>query len=249
MTNHQMICHQFKDSRMPEIEAGELRGFLAVPGGEGPWPGVVVLHEVYGLNDDIRGYALRFAEAGYLAFAPDLYTRGARLRCVLRAFRDLAAHRGQAFDDIEAARLWVTSRADCTGRAGVIGFCLGGGFALLAAARHDYAAASVNYAPVPRNATEVLAGTCPVVAGYGGRDRTLPRAAAKLEKALAELGVPHDVREYPDAGHAFLNRHQPWLLVRILAAAGFREAEAAEAWTGITGFFAEHLAITEGTPR
>src|SRR5450755_510860 len=231
---------------MPEIEAGELRGFLAVPDGQGPWPGVVVLHEVYGLTDDIREYALRFARAGYLAFAPDLYTHGTRLRCVLRAFRDLAANQGQAFDDVEAARLWLTGRADCTGRAGVIGFCLGGGFALLSAARRDYAVASVNYAPVPRKAAEVLSGTCPVVAAYGGRDRTLPRSAGRLDKALTELGVRHDVREYPDAGHAFLNRHKPWLFVRILAAAGFREAEAAEAWTAITAFFAEHLALTEG---
>jgi carboxymethylenebutenolidase len=203
---------------------------------------MLVLHEAYGLNDDIRACAERLARAGYLTFAPDLYTRGPRLRCLVRAFRDLRAQHGQTFDDVEAARRWLTGRPDCTGQAGVIGFCLGGGFALLAAAQSDYAVASVNYGEVPKNAADVLPGACPVIATYGGRDRTLRGAADRLSATLTQAAVPHDVREYPTAGHGFLNQSRPPLVARVVGRAGFREPEATEAWARIETFFAQHLA-------
>ncbi|BCJ32523.1 carboxymethylenebutenolidase [Actinocatenispora thailandica] len=220
----------------------EPTGELAIPSGQGPWPGVVVIHEAYGLNDDIRACCERLAGAGYLTFAPDLY-RGGRLRCLVRAFRDLSARRGQTFTDVEQSRRWLLDHPDCTGRVGIIGFCLGGGFALLAAAQSDYAVAAVNYGQVPKNAADVLTGACPIVASYGGRDRTLAGAAGKLSGTLTEIGVTHDVREYPAAGHGFLNHHTPVLPARIVARAGFRGPEAADAWRRIETFFATHLPV------
>jgi carboxymethylenebutenolidase len=236
-------------TQSPESAAGEPAGFLATPPGQGPWPGVLVLHEGFGLNDDIRSCAQRLAESGYLTLAPDLMTRGSRLRCLARAVRELSAMQGQTFEDIEAARRWLAARPECSGRIGVIGFCLYGGFALLAAAQSDYAVAAANYAQVPANADEVLAGVCPVVASYGGRDRTLRGAAGRLESALTGLNVRHDVHTYPEAGHSFLNQHRPPLLVRVAAPAGFRAAEAADAWRRIDSFFAAHLAPMEGAHR
>jgi carboxymethylenebutenolidase len=172
----------------------EPAGHLATPSGRGPWPGVVVIHEAYGLNDDIRACCERLARAGYLAFAPDLH-RGPRLRCLVRSFRDLSAQSGQTFTDVEQSRQWLLDRPDCTGRVGIIGFCLGGGFALLAAAQSDYAVAAVNYGQVPKNAAEVLAGACPIVGSYGGLDRTLRGAADSLSATLTEIGVEHVGRE------------------------------------------------------
>jgi len=224
-------------------------GHLAAPAGPGPWPGVIVIHEAYGLNDDIRAHTERLARTGLLAFAPDLQTHGSRLRCVMGAFRELSAQQGRSFDALESARAWLADRSDCTGRVGVIGFCLGGSFALLAAAGGGYAAAAVNYGMVPKNAAEVLNGICPVVAGYGGRDATLRGAATRLQDALTGLGVPHDVREYPEAGHGFLNHHKPLLLARIVAKAGFREAAAADAWNRIDAFFVEHLSLSSQAQR
>src|SRR3954469_21015123 len=108
---------------------GEVKAHLATPPvGEGPWPGVVVLHEVFGLNDDVRQQADRLAAAGHLAVAVDLYSAGGAWRCIRATFRALADGRGKAFEDIEAVRRWLQQRPDCTGRAGVIGFCMGGGF-------------------------------------------------------------------------------------------------------------------------
>ncbi|MFJ8113748.1 dienelactone hydrolase family protein [Streptomyces sp. NPDC096132] len=71
-----------------------------------------------------------------------------------------------------------------------------------------YDVASANYGRLPRDMDKVLADACPVVASYGGRDRGLKGAAAKLESALERLGVVHDVKDYPRAGHAFLNDEQ-----------------------------------------
>lgn len=236
---------------MPEINfsadaAGELPGYHAAPAeGDGPWPGVVVLHEAFGLTEDIREQADRFAAAGYLALAPDLYTAGPRLRCVRKAFQDLVARRGRTWEAIEAARAWLAGREECTGKVGVIGFCMGGGFALVAAAKYDFAAASVNYGYVPRRAAQVLAGACPVVASYGKRDLMLRKAAAKLDRVLADLDVPHDVKEYPDVGHGFLGRHEPPLpvimLSKIMMSYGYDAVAAEDAWTRILGFFGDHL--------
>src|SRR5579859_8157715 len=125
--------------------------------------------DALGLSDDIREQADRLAAGGYLAFAPDLYS-GRGLRCVIATLQQSRSGHGPAYEDIEAAREWLVERDDCTGRVGIIGFCMGGGFALLSAPRYDFAAASVNYGEVPADAVGRLAGACPIVASYGRRD-------------------------------------------------------------------------------
>jgi carboxymethylenebutenolidase len=222
---------------------GGVKAHLAVPPvGDGPWPGVVVLHESFGLTDDIRQQADRFAAAGYLALAPDLYSAGGAWRCIRATFRSLMAGHGKAFDDIETARTWLAARDDCTGRIGVIGFCMGGGFALLTAAR-GFAASAPNYAHLPKDLDTALRGACPVVASYGAKDRTLHGTAAQLESGLARAGVEHDVREYPDAGHSFLNRHDlgPGGALLRVAGIGYHEPSAEHAWGRILRFFDRHL--------
>jgi carboxymethylenebutenolidase len=238
------------DITLPVGEA-EQRGYLATPDGAGPWPGVVVLHEAFGLTDDIRRQADRFAAAGYVALAPDLYTAGPKLRCIRKAFQDLMSRRGATWEGIEGARAWIADRADCSGKVGVIGFCMGGGFALVAAAKYDFDAAAVNYGLVPRRAAEVLTEACPIVASYGKRDQTLRNAAAKLERALNDLGVPNDVKEYPDVGHGFLGQHEPpralAVVGKITMSLGYDAVAAEDAWTRILGFFGEHLKKSEST--
>ncbi|MEA2241209.1 MAG: carboxymethylenebutenolidase [Solirubrobacteraceae bacterium] len=211
------------------------------PVGDGPWPGVVVLHEAFGLIDDIRQQADRLAASGYLAVAPDLYSAGGAVRCIRATFRSLMSGRGGAFDDIEAVRGWLRERPDCTGRVGVIGFCMGGGFALMTARDFDVSAA--NYAHLPKDLDAVLRGACPIVASYGGKDRTLRGTAAELESALERAGVAHDVKEYPGAGHSFLNSHPfgpAGALLRV-AGVGYHGPSAEDAWRRILRFFDAQL--------
>ena len=221
-----------------------LRGYVARPSTPGPWPGVVVVHEAWGLDDVARRQADRLAAAGYLALLPDLYSDGGALRCLKATFASLKAQRGRAFQDIEASRAWLAERADCTGRVGVIGFCMGGGFALLSATR-GFQASSVNYGMLPEDADTALEGACPIVGSYGARDRGLKGASAALGATLSWLGVEHDVKEYPTANHSFLNDvpNGPLVLRPLLKVAGIGPdpVAAADAWQRIESFFARHL--------
>lgn len=222
-----------------------LTGEFAHPDGDGPWPGVVLVHEAFGVNDVMRRQAERFARAGYLAIMPDLFTEGGARKCLAQTFRDLSAGTGRSFADIESARQLVLSRDDCTGQVGIIGFCMGGGFALAAATR-GYGVSSANYGRLPKDLDDALVGACPIVGSYGARDRSLPGAAKKLEDSLARLGIEHDVKEYPEAGHAFLNDAESgppvlrFLMKRILGVGPNPEA-AADAWKRIDAFFYQHL--------
>ena len=221
-----------------------LHGYVARPSTTGPWPGVVMVHEVFGVDDVTRRQADRLAKAGYLTVVPDLYSAGGAIRCLKATFGALKARRGRAFQDIEAARTWLTTQPDCTGRVGIIGFCMGGGFALVAATR-GFDASSVNYGKLPEEAEVALQGACPVVASYGARDRALKGAAATLESALTWLGVEHDVKEYPTANHSFLNdaTNGPLVLRPLLKIAGIGPdpVAAPDAWARIEAFFAKHL--------
>jgi carboxymethylenebutenolidase len=232
---------------MPDISypvpGGTAPGYLAVPSASpGPWPAVVVIHEALGLNADIRAKADEFAAHGYLALAPDLFDGRAWIRCVRAAFQQLRAGRGPAFDALDAGREFLAARTDCTGKTGVIGFCLGGGFALLCAPRAGFDVAAVNYGDVPKDTERVLAGACPVVGSFGGRDLMGTDHPERLQRALAVLEVPHDVKVYPGSGHRFMTQASgAGAVLARLGRMSFQPEDAADAWQRIYAFFGTYL--------
>lgn len=220
-----------------------LKSYLAFPSDRGPWPGVVVIHDAFGMGDVVEGHADWFASQGFLAVAPDLYSWSSKVRCMRSTMADIRARKGIAFDDVDAVKQWLESRADCTGKIGVIGFCMSGGFAILLARDHGFSVSSPNYGRVPEDIDEILKGACPMVASFGGRDWALKGAAARLEDALEHHRVDHDVKEYPDSGHAFLDNHKGLLfgVLGLLTGMGYNEEDANDARERIALFFARHL--------
>ena len=219
------------------------RGYLSVPAAApGPWPGVVVIHEAFGLTDGVRRAADEIAGHGYLALAPDLWDGKSWIRCVRSAFRQLHSGSGPAFTVIDAARAFVAARPDCSGSTGVIGFCMGGGFALLCAPGHGFDVAAVNYGEVPEDAEQVLAGACPIVGSFGGRDLMGTKHPERLQRALTVLQVPNDVEVYPGAGHRFMTESSgAGAALARFTRMSFQPADAADAWRRIFAFFDRYL--------
>lgn len=227
---------------------GRMPTYVARPTTPGPWPGVIVIHDAGGMSNDTRRQVEWLADAGYLTAAPDLFYFGTTVTCLWTVFRNIRAGRGRFYDEIEATRRWLLEQPGCTGRIGVVGFCMGGGLALALAPDHGFAAASVNYGAIPGNAERVLATACPIVASYGAHDSSLKGAAARLEQVLETLGIDHDIKEYPDAGHGFLNDHHDdripalfALMGRFVGGADYHDASAADARRRIEAFFESHL--------
>jgi len=233
--------------QVPRPDGARLTVELFAAPGEGPHPGVVVLHESFGLNDDIRRIAARFAQAGYVAVAPDLYSHGRRIVCLSRVIVDMVSGSvAREIGDIHAAREVLAARPEVDAeRIAVAGFCQGGGFALIAGSSPGFSAAAVNYGTVPADRS-ALDGLCPVVASYGAKDRVVGRKMAeRLEEHLAALGVTHDVKTYEDAGHSFFSQVDGWQgwLARVPTgmAVGHDEQAAEDGWRRTLAFFEQHV--------
>lgn len=213
--------------------------YPAAPGS----PAVLVLHEIYGLNDDMRRIARRFQASGYHAAVPDL-ADGRPWVCLAGALLDLGRGKGPAVGILEEALSVIRSRPG-VGKVGAAGFCMGGGFALLLGEKLD--AAGVYYGPPPR--ARALTGMCPVVGGYGAKDRIFAPRGRWLKSQLEGLGKEVDLEIYEDCGHSYMgDSGHPVLaaLGRPLIHVEYNEAAAEDSWRRMLSFFGRHLGDAAG---
>jgi carboxymethylenebutenolidase len=220
---------------------------LALPEGDPPaggWPGVVVLFEAFGMTPEMLAVGDRFAQRGRAAYIPDFFSTGRRLGCLVRAGREVRAGRpGPLTASLAAASRDFAARDDIdAGRLAVIGFCLSGGLALLLGSVRDLRLRAVasNYGKTP--SAETLRSSPPVVASFGGQDRTMRGQPQRLQHRLSACDVPFDIKTYPDAGHSFLtDGHHPIAsAVMVHMHAGFVADAAHDAWGRIDSWLEQH---------
>jgi carboxymethylenebutenolidase len=226
-----------------DAPAGQIDALLDIPDGQGPFPGVVVVHDAFGYGSDKEATSERIAAAGFVAITPNMYSRGGRVRCITRVLRELQSQRGRALDDILAARDHLQSMPECTGSVGIAGFCMGGQFALLMSPKGFGASAPFYGVPLPKGLSDTLDGACPVVASFGRRDPIGRGAPERLREVVEAKGIQADIKAYPDAGHSFANKLPAQPLLRLVRF-GYNDAATEDAYGRVFAFFREHLAAS-----
>ncbi len=227
-------------------------GYLAQPNTPGNYPGIVVIHEAFGLADHICDLARRFANIGYNALAPDLYWRDGAPKDpgdintvfpVMFGLKD-----SQAVGDLEAAADYLRALPGATSKIGAIGFCSGGRHTLLFACSSSKVDAAIDCwggfidratpdaettAARPKPVLDLVPQLhCPVFGVFGEEDQNPPVALAEeLKKRAASAGKDVTTKVYKGAGHAFLADYRP----------SYKEGPAHELWNDIQPFFARHL--------
>ena len=216
------------------VQVGALEGYLARPAEGENLPALIVIHEIFGLNDDIRDIANRFAAEGYVALAVDLFSHGNRAACVMRVVINMIRNPLQSFsmyDLDEAVKFLKVQPGVAPDQIGVIGFCMGGSYAMaLAVHNQEVKAASIFYGQNPKPITE-LEKACPIVGSYGENDKMFSKQGRQLEQVMQQYGKPVDVKIYPNAGHSFFNKNRLF----------HRPEAAADAWQRTLSWFHQYL--------
>ncbi|HVU11151.1 MAG TPA: dienelactone hydrolase family protein [Phototrophicaceae bacterium] len=208
-------------------------GYLARPDGNAP--GVVVIQEWWGLDNHIKGIADRFAQAGFVAIAPDLYhgqvthepDEAKKLAMELQypeAMKDM-----QGAVDYLLAQPFVSPK-----KVGIIGFCMGGRLSgMMAYNGHNLSAAVPFYGMTALSDEDAAKVSVPVLAIYGGQDKGFPPELREgNDQKLTAAGKPHEVVVYPDAPHAFFNDTRPHI---------YDQTAATDAWKRATDWFKRYL--------
>ena len=208
-------------------------GYLARPATAGPHPAVVVLQEWWGVDAHIKALVERFAAAGYVALAPDLY--GGQATAEPDEARKLAMglDMERAVKDMVGAVNYLCGLPDIT-KIGVVGFCMGGSLALLLAARTPRVAATVSfYGGRPLSEEDLRQIDSPILAFYGGKDQGIPPERIAANRQIwSRKEIAHEIVVYPEAEHAFFNDTRPQ---------AYDAAAASDAWERTLRFFATNL--------
>ena len=240
-----------KDITFPS-EGFQMKGYLARPKAAGAHPAVIVLHEAFGLVEHERDVARRFANAGFITVAPDIYSRVGALKNTSDMNEVLAKMFGlkdsQLVRDFEAAATFLRAQPGSNGKVGCVGFCVGGRWTLLFACSSDKVNAAIdcwggfitratpNALTTPERPTPVIdlaaQAHCPIYIVCGEEDQNpSPADAEELRNRLVKAGKPFQFDVFKNAGHAFFADYRP----------SYREKAAFELWPKMVAFFQSNL--------
>lgn len=217
------------------IQLGGITGHLTKPSGSGPWPGLIVIQEWWGLDPQTKSIADRFAGAGYLAFAPDLYHgEVAQLGDGQTAMTLTQKYGPGAVTELQSVYDALKSHPDCTGKVGSVGFCFGGRMSLALGISRPLDAVCTFYGGGMQQLFDQLGGLkSPVLGLFGDQDQSIPVGTVEeFDRLLDQIGVEHEVVVYPNSGHAFFRDSDP---------NAYRPVAAKDAWERATKFFAKNL--------
>jgi carboxymethylenebutenolidase len=217
------------------IQLGTVSSHVAKPKGSGPWPGVIVIQEWWGLSDHIMEVADRFASLGYLAAAPDLFHgQSAKLGDNDTAMKLTQKYSPTATPDLQKAFDALKIHSECTGKVGSIGFCFGGRMSLALAITRPVDAVCTFYGGGMQQLFDQLGALkAPVLGFFGDADPSVPAGTIEeFDKLLDQTGVQHEVIVYPNSGHAFFRDTDP---------NAYRPDAAKDSWRRVTKFFAKYL--------
>jgi carboxymethylenebutenolidase len=192
-----------------EVNYGPAVGFLAMPKAEGKYPAVVMIHEWWGLNDNIKEMAKSLAAEGYVVLAVDLYngkvgknsTEAGQLAGAVRS------NPAQAIENMKSAVQYLKSLDNVDdNRIASMGWCFGGAMSLQLALNEPLNATVIYYGSLETNASKLSVIKWPVLGIFGEKDTSIPvDTVRKFESALNELGIENEIYVYPNVGHAFAN--------------------------------------------
>jgi carboxymethylenebutenolidase len=214
--------------------APDLRAYVTVPEGSGPFPVVIMIHEFFGLNESIVGKAQGLAEEGYLVVAPDTF-RGSTTSWIPRAIYQVITTKPEHINqDLDSVYAWLESQPDAQfDRVGVMGFCYGGRASLNYSLHNDQLGATVIFYGSPVTDPAVLqALPAPVLGIFGGADASIPvDNVRQFEAALDQAGIPNEITIYENQPHAFVTDIES---IRLGGVQG-------EAWAQMLAFLDQHL--------
>jgi carboxymethylenebutenolidase len=214
---------------------GSVSGYLAKPSGMGPWPTVIVIQEWWGLDQQTKSIADRLAGLSYLAVAPDLYHGElAQLGDGEAAMKLVQKYGRSALGELQALFEALKQHSDSNGKIGSVGFCFGGRMALALGISRPLNAICTFYGGGMQQLFDQLGSIkCPVLGLFGDQDQSIPVGTVEeFEKLLTKYGIEHEVKVYPNSGHAFFRDSDP---------SAYKPEAAQDAWEKLKKFFAKNL--------
>lgn len=216
-------------------EIGKVGGYLGKPSNDSPAAGVIVIQEWWGLDEQTKSIADRFAKLGYLAFAPDLYHGElAALGDSQTASSLVQKYAPQAPADLEKVYDTMKGHPNCNGKIGCVGFCFGGRMSLMLGIRRPVDAVCTFYGGGMQQIFDQMDSfKSPVLGLFGDKDTSIPLGTIeKFEQLLEKINMPHEIIVYPNSGHAFF---------RDLDPQAYKPEAARDAWERVTRFFTKYL--------